>query len=1510
MHPSALQFGKLFFETYCSSLQGAVVHDVGAQNVNGSLKDVLPPHLQYVGVDFVAGNGVDIILEDPYKLPFADESLDILVCSSCFEHSQFFWLVFLEMLRVLKPQGLLYLNVPSNGSVHGYPVDCWRFYPDAGKALEAWAARNGYSTQLTESFIGERSPHSYESGGAWHDFVAVFVKEARHVAAYPARILDALQDYQNGYDSRTGQVTRAEFLSPDHAELVTREQTIALLGQQRAAAEERLVLLSRANEQAEHRAEELFREVQAAQAQLQEVLRSKSWRLTAPIRRTTLAAKAMQARLRSLATRLRSRDLAVIRASGQFDEAFYRAQNPDLGADSDVIGHYCAHGWREGRDPSPRFSTRYYLDTNPDVRKAGANPFFHYITAGMREGRSAAPGNDVRLEKEIDDIRRSGKFDEAYYLATNLDLEPQPSDPIRHYCEQGWREGRNPSDEFDTRGYLAAYRDIREAAMNPFWHYVTTGITEFREAHPGASMVFEDDVRFGPIHADIRLLAFYAEPDWSKTRGAGVTGTREALVPHRHLGFYDPVDPGVLKAQAALARRHGIQGFCFRVYVNASGGTVVPPALAALLGAREVELPFCVQLDFAGPVPAAWNGGVLSECFRDRRSIRIEGRSVLLVRLGGDAGQAQGQLSHVREALSAAGAGPVFLTACWTDGAVEPLAAAHAAGACDAIVDLPVPSSAREIGDYPWDDRQGVKALPYSVVASRGVLRAREASTWPCPLYQTISVGREDGDAEAGAPFVYTRFGLPHYRRWLDAALDAARTIPAPHQRFVFLRSWNDWNTGQVLEPDRRGGYGRLNETSRALLGIAARLPTPKVTVIVPNYNHEPYLRRRLDSIYSQTYRNIEVVLMDDCSSDGSRSIMQQYADAYPEITRTLFNEANSGGVFRQWGKGLQAARGDLVWIAESDDYCDERFLEVLVRSFDDEAVMLAYGHCAFVRKDGTPMADEFRIYLSDLDSPARWNGPYKETAHREVSVALGIKNTIPNASGVVFRRPVDMPLLEQPWWQSMKVAGDWVFYLHVMRGGRIAFDPAAVNYFRRYEGSTAEVTYKKETFYREVGMACREVAGLYNVPRAVLERCRDGYWKFYEKMIGGNRDEFDRWFDFDAVLSARSARLPNVMVSTMGFMPGGAEIFPIRLANELKRQGVPVLLLSSGLNVREDGVRRLLRNDVPVVETSDVARVKAVIEEFGVEVLNTHQWHVQKYPSELPDVFAGLRGHVATLHGMIEHGHAFGVTEEQLQAADRNVSTWVYTADKNLVPFRERRMVPADGKRFVKMANGIQTPEIEPVSRARMNIPEEAFVLCCVSRAIPDKGWAEAIAAVERARELSGRDIRLVLVGNGSVYEAYRRTGVPPFVHLAGFSENSAGYYAAADMGIMLTWFRSESFPLTIVDCLFAGKPYIATDVGEIPNMLAAPEGTAGEIIPLQDWKVPVETTARAIAAFATDDAKYRAAKALVPKIVGRFRIETVASLYVDLFLQCSRRSEDAPASRPVVRIPEEAQE
>src|SRR5579859_5558884 len=117
----------------------------------------------------------------------------------------------------------------------------------------------------------------------------------------------------------------------------------------------------------------------------------------------------------------------------------------------------------------------------------------------------------------------------------------------------------------------------------------------------------------------------------------------------------------------------------------------------------------------------------------------------------------------------------------------------------------------------------------------------------------------------------------------------------------------------------------------------------PKVSVVIPNYNHARFLRKRIDSVLQQTFQDFELILLDDCSTDDSRSILSSYA-ADPRV-RLEFNEANSGSPFRQWNKGVRLALGKYIWIAESDDYADTRLLERLVPVLDDDS-KIAFVYC------------------------------------------------------------------------------------------------------------------------------------------------------------------------------------------------------------------------------------------------------------------------------------------------------------------------------------------------------------------------------------------------------------------------------------------------------------------------------------------------------------------------------------------------------------------------------------
>jgi SAM-dependent methyltransferase len=193
MHYTAALSASRFYSTYFEHIKNpnAYVVEIGSQDVNGSLRELCPSK-NYTGVDYVHGKNVDVVLTNPYKLPFGDQSTDIVICSSVFEHSEMFWVTFLEIMRILKPHGLFYLSAPSNGDFHRWPVDCWRFYPDSGKAMVTWAKYNNINSVLLESYIGKQDQD------IWNDFVAVFLKNESFLSKYPNRILHQINDYTNG----------------------------------------------------------------------------------------------------------------------------------------------------------------------------------------------------------------------------------------------------------------------------------------------------------------------------------------------------------------------------------------------------------------------------------------------------------------------------------------------------------------------------------------------------------------------------------------------------------------------------------------------------------------------------------------------------------------------------------------------------------------------------------------------------------------------------------------------------------------------------------------------------------------------------------------------------------------------------------------------------------------------------------------------------------------------------------------------------------------------------------------------------------------------------------------------------------------------------------------------------------------------------------------------------------------------------------------------------------------
>ena len=219
-----------------------------------------------------------------------------------------------------------------------------------------------------------------------------------------------------------------------------------------------------------------------------------------------------------------------------------------------------------------------------------------------------------------------------------------------------------------------------------------------------------------------------------------------------------------------------------------------------------------------------------------------------------------------------------------------------------------------------------------------------------------------------------------------------------------------------------------------------------KVSVILPNYNHAAFLKERIDSILNQTYKDFELVILDDCSSDDSREIIESYRGA-AHVTHIIYNEKNSGSTFKQWRKGIALTNSDYIWIAESDDYCVPEFLERCVKELEANPE-LAY--CL----TGSYVIDENGEDASNLFSTCHeaWK---KEGITRTfkgldyIKHNLSFSNYCYNASMVVFRRTACQKISSE--FSQFRYAGDWLFWIEMAHHGDLCVIQEKLNYWRHH---------------------------------------------------------------------------------------------------------------------------------------------------------------------------------------------------------------------------------------------------------------------------------------------------------------------------------------------------------------------------------------------------------------------------------------------------------------------------
>lgn len=659
----------------------------------------------------------------------------------------------------------------------------------------------------------------------------------------------------------------------------------------------------------------------------------------------------------------------------------------------------------------------------------------------------------------------------------------------------------------------------------------------------------------------------------------------------------------------------------------------------------------------------------------------------------------------------------------------------------------------------------------------------------------------------------------------------------------------------------------------------------PLISVIVPNYNHAAFLEERLESIYNQTYQNFEVILLDDCSTDNSREILSAYAERYQDRTVTIFNEVNSGRVFKQWNKGLQAAKGDLIWIAESDDYCELDFLEKMIPSFRTRSVILAFARSVFMQEGKKIWSTE--EYLHDLPN-LKWDAPFMMSAHELVLDGFAIHNVIPNVSSAVFRNIGKVPDEVEEICRSMKLSGDWIFYLNMIKGSVVSYTNETTNYYRIHPQSTSLKVQKTEDYYIEFEQVSCYISRNYKIHEGIFYIVLENLKRHYESQHSSD-DDFDvaNYYSVEKIMQEQSKRKPNIVMACYGLRSGGGETYPIYLANEMRRQGLAVTLLNFDMEPAEKRIVELVASNVPVVNLKHTDYIGQVLYHLGADVVHSHHASVDYALSRWLVGSPKLAKHIITLHGMYEAIEPEDCTRV-IRETGKTCFKYIYIADKNLDCFKERDQYRQD--KFVKLPNGLPVIPVCAVDRKSLHIEEDDFVYVLASRGLPEKGWKEAIEAVTKVNESSSRKVQLVILGDGEC-RGELQAAAPDFVHFEGTVSNVRDYFMMGDAGLLPSRFKGESYPLVIIECLMTGKPVVATDIAEVANQIRDEEGNmAGVLIPLEDWHFSTDQLADRMKELANDEELYNTLKQNIKSVSRKFDISMIIERHVEIYQEACK--------------------
>ncbi len=788
------------------------------------------------------------------------------------------------------------------------------------------------------------------------------------------------------------------------------------------------------------------------------------------------------------------------------------------------------------------------------------------------------------------------QFDSGFYLKTYQDVKGSGLDPEKHYYEHGESEGRKPNPWFDPAYYLSIYADVRSLGLSPFKHYVEHGQFENKEVHSvyvnnrskhlrpilfvghdgikaGSEVVLLEVIKWFYRHTSrpIKILLLNAGE-----LAASYSRYGEILVlSKRRIDDTNLFNHFFSENWEFLYLNTVVSGNVIEL-IREQKLTINAPIIAHIHEMEKVLLEYKDELAYLKEVTDYWitASDFSTKDLIEKFQISKEKVTTVSAFISPFVKQYQ-DISEIkrtsRKELGVSDDSFVVIgcgTAYWRKGPDLFLETARNVGANPNIefvwigggTDLEIYKD-----DLTTDERKyihfvGNKTNSNELIAAGDLfyLSSRED---PFPLVVMEA-------AQYGIPTICFEptTGITGFLK-----KDAGITIPtidtsiaAEKINEIVKNEKERQSLGMEGKKRVFSEYTTDHQCLRIYSAIRNNTKLkPSVSVIVPFYNHEEFVEDRLDSILDQSIKDIEIILLDDCSDDKTAEKALALTEKDPRV-KHVFNEKNSGSPFKQWELGLSLSNSELIWIAEGDDSCELDFLERLLGYFKDPLVNIASARTEIIDENGDIKEGALLPYL-ETACEGKFKASYVKDGIVEVNENMGVMCTLVNASGLVIRKSALGEILNQA--VKFKMCGDWLVYLNALKNRKIAYDHKAVNYFRRHDRSVVNKIEGTDIYFQERYKISEFIVNNFSIDSSTLLRAFETIDNEWERFEDKKKNmPLEHYYDkkkLDIIQEAKSKEINfshvGFYVHGMLFSKGGIEKLAADLSNELVNQGVKV---------------------------------------------------------------------------------------------------------------------------------------------------------------------------------------------------------------------------------------------------------------------------------------------------------------------------------------------------------------